>query len=40
MVVSTGTGWRRLWRMDPDGGEPAPLSSVGDDRLGVRRGAG
>jgi dipeptidyl aminopeptidase/acylaminoacyl peptidase len=26
MVVSTGIGWRRLWRVDPDGGEAAPLS--------------
>jgi dipeptidyl aminopeptidase/acylaminoacyl peptidase len=29
MVISTGVGWRRLWRLDPDGGEPVALSCTG-----------
>jgi dipeptidyl aminopeptidase/acylaminoacyl peptidase len=29
MVVSAGTGWRRLWRLDPERGEPAPVSPAG-----------
>ena len=29
VVVDTGIGWRRLWRIDPDRGEPVPVSPSG-----------
>lgn len=29
IVISTGVGWRRLWRLDPDGADPVSLSPSG-----------
>jgi dipeptidyl aminopeptidase/acylaminoacyl peptidase len=29
MVISTGAGWRRLWRLEAGDGDPAPLSASG-----------